>query len=156
MPFVPAVVFTLRFVYIPVSEGWSFTRDSNGDFDYVIFDWDNIFASHLFAMDAKELAYSNYIQVIKSKTNNGFVPNFAAATYKSGDRTEPPIGAKVLLKMYERYGDKWIVELLFDDLLDWSNWFMAKRRLEPLGLICHGGDTMQDARYESGLDNSPM
>ena len=29
---------------------------------------DNIFASYLFALDAKELSYSNLIQVIKSKT----------------------------------------------------------------------------------------
>lgn len=33
---------------------------------------------------------------------------------------------------------------------------MAQRTLAPLGLICLGGDNMQDARYESGLDNSPM
>jgi len=57
--------------------------------------------------------------------------------------------------------------LLFDDLLDWHNWFWSHRRLPPLGLICLGSDmvpgypdsasnTMQGARYESGLDNSPM
>ena len=34
--------------------------------------------------------------------------------------------------------------------------FLRKRRLEPLKLIALGGDTMQNARFESGLDNSPM
>lgn len=29
------------------------------------------------------------------------------------------MGAKVLLEMYRKFGDKWLVELLFDDLLDW-------------------------------------
>ena len=72
------------------------------------------------------------------------------------DRTEPPIGAKVLLEMHRKYGDSWLVELLFDDLLDWSNWFVAARRLGPLGLIALGGDGMQNARFESGLDQSPM
>ena len=48
--------------------------------------------------------------------------------------------------------------------MDWSNWFLRMRRLDPLGLIAlrsyveqtdaPGG--MQEARYESGLDNSPM
>ena len=52
----------------------------------------------------------------------------------------------------------WIVELLFDDLMDWNTWFVEERTLGPLNMTCLGsieGD-MQDARYESGLDNSPM
>eukprot|EP01062_Namystynia_karyoxenos_P016792 TRINITY_DN16186_c0_g1_i1.p1 TRINITY_DN16186_c0_g1~~TRINITY_DN16186_c0_g1_i1.p1 ORF type:complete len:784 (+),score=289.83 TRINITY_DN16186_c0_g1_i1:70-2352(+) len=141
----------------PVSRGWDFTNGKvNSDWGYVIFDWDNIFASYLLSLDAKEIAYSNLIQVIRSKTNAGFVPNFSAAQRKSSDRTEPPIGAKVLLEIYRKYKDDWLVELLFDDLLDWSNWFLSVRTLQPLGLICLGGSSMQNARYESGLDNSPM
>jgi hypothetical protein len=63
---------------------------------------------------------------------------------------------QVLLQMYTKYKDKWIVQLLFDDLLDWSNWFLKHRVLPPAGLISLGGDGMQGARFESGLDNSPM
>ena len=66
------------------------------------------------------------------------------------------VGAKVLLEMYTKYKDEWIVELLFDDLLDWSNWFLRARVLPPAGLISLGGNGMQGARFESGLDNSPM
>ena len=57
-------------------------------------------------------------QVIKSKTAAGFVPNFAGGGAKSMDRTEPPVGAKALLQLFGKYHDAWIVELLFDDLLD--------------------------------------
>lgn len=141
----------------PVSRGWDFTKGAvSPEWGYVLFDWDNIFASYILSLDAKDLAYSNFIQVIRSKTAEGFVPNFAAALQKSLDRTEPPIGSKVLLEIFEKYQDKWIVELLFDDLLDWSNWFLAKRQLPPLNLISLGGEDMQGARFESGLDNSPM
>ena len=141
----------------PVSHNWDFTPPSrNGDFSYVIFEWDNIFASYMLSLDAKELAYSNLIQVIKSKCSEGFVPNFSAASTKSLDRTEPPIGARVLLELYQRFEDKWLVELLFDDLLDWNNWFYHQRVGKMDGLVRLGGSTMQNARYESGLDNSPM
>ncbi len=72
--------------------------------------------------------------------------------------------------MYEKYGDDilWFVELLYDDLWDWQNWFWNRRRCPPYDLICLGSDpnppslsgdgsnTKQDAQYESGLDNSPM
>ena len=56
------------------------------------------------------------------------------------------------------------MELLFDDLLDWNNWSIRERTMEPLGLIVLGTsqagqtvmDAMQSSRYESGLDDSPM
>jgi hypothetical protein len=101
----------------------------------------------------------------------GFIPNWSVGEVKSEDRTEPPVGARVLLELFRKFNDKWVVEALFDDLLDWNDWFMENRLLQPFGLIGLGShlnpccpnvpeyirsDTMQGARWESGLDNSPM
>jgi len=156
--------------FLPVSRSWNFVKKaSNSDWKYVIFDWDNIFASYMTALDptSKDISYSNLIQVVRSRTARGFVPNFSAGGSKSVDRTEPPIGAKVLLEIHAKYRDLWLVELLFDDLLRWNDWFIAARTFGPLGLVSLGSDhidgytesasnQMQGARYESGLDNSPM
>ena len=241
--------------FLPVSRAWNFVKHNvNLDWAYVIFDWDNIFASYMTSLDprAKDIAYSNYIQVVRSRTARGMVPNYSAGGTKSVDRTEPPIGAKVLREMHRKYGerhaatppympshtrthshtpshtpytpshtpytpshtlthpphplytlthphtplthtptpssplttsqynpsyplthpyaplgDDWLVELLFDDLLRWSDWFAAERMHGPLGLVSLGSDhidgysdsaagTMQGSRFESGLDNSPM
>lgn len=124
---------------------------------YTLFDWDNIFGSFMLGIgdsySAKAAAYSSLIQIVKAKTTAGFVPNANTVT----DRSEPPIGSKVLLELFERHGDRWIVELLFDDLLDWSNWFLQARRLKPLGMIALGSVAGMDmARLESGCDDSPM
>jgi hypothetical protein len=127
----------------------------NDDWAYVIFAWDNIFASYMLSFDSRELGYSALIQVIKAKTTDGYISNWATPQHKR-EWSQPPLGSKVLLEMYKKYSDKWIVELLFDDLLDWNNWFVAQRRLAPLNLTCLGGPYMQAARWESGLDNSPM
>ena len=103
---------------MPVSRQWDFVKHPvNLDWGYVIFDWDNIFATYMTSLSSKALAYSNFIQVIRSKTAMGFVPNYSAGGTKSIDRTEPPIGAKVMLEMYTKFQDLWLVELLFDDLL---------------------------------------
>jgi len=156
--------------FLPVSRSWTFVHNPvNTDWAYVIFDWDNIFASYMTSQDvtSKAIAYSNLIQVIRSRTSRGFVPNYSAGGGKSVDRTEPPIGAKVLLEIYGKYKDEWLVSLLFDDLLKWNDWFVSSRTLGPLGIVSLGSDTidgyddssagtMQGARYESGLDNSPM
>eukprot|EP01084_Bolivina_argentea_P287125 492646_1 len=159
--------------YFPVARSWAHAGPGN-DFGMVLFDWDNIFASYQLSMDALDLSISNLLQVIKSKTCHGFIPNYkwtrkANVISSSEDRTEPPIGAMVLNKMYKKYGNNilWVIRLLFDDLYDWVNWFWIQRRCLPKNLICLGSDpsvpdvnrqqnNMQAARYESGLDNSPM
>lgn len=70
-----------------------------------VFDWDNIFAAYMFGAlgesAAKASAYSSLIQVIRSKTKNGFVPNYAAGGAKSQDRSEEIIGSKAIhISMY--------------------------------------------------------
>jgi hypothetical protein len=139
-------------------------------------EWDNFFVSLLAGFDNKyDIAYSNLFQVIKTKTVNNFIPNWSAGggVIKSSDRTEPPIGGRVLLELYKKYpedNNKWLIELLWDDIYEWNNWFINNRLLQPLGLISVGSyysnkdgriknniiNNMQAARYESGLDNSPM
>ena len=48
---------------------WDFVKfPVNLDWGYVIFDWDNIFATYMTSLSSKEIAYSNFIQVIRSKT----------------------------------------------------------------------------------------
>ena len=66
--------------------------------------------------------------------------------------------AQVLLEMHRKYGDGWLVELLFDDLVRWNDFMAENRAMGPLGLISLGSDTidgfvdysagkMQGARY---------
>lgn len=81
-------------------------------------------------MDAPQWAYSNLIQVIKSKTAQGFIANFASAGQKSLDRTEPMIGAKVLLELYQKFNDEWIVDLLIDECV-----LVAMNRLSCLSYL---------------------
>lgn len=165
-------------VLMPVSRAWSRVPPSLPQFSYAIFDWDNLFASLLAAStDTREVAYSNIIQSFKAKTAEGYLANCAGGGYKDQDRSEPLVGSKVLLSLYEKFQDKWLVELMFDDCLDWSDWTIRIRlygntsgrgsgNLNDDDAVLYtlrswderhrlsGG--MQEARYESGLDNSPM
>ena len=148
---------------------------------YCMFDWDNIFASYMptYQSGSKDLGFSNLIQIIKSRVMAGFVPGYSKGIEKTRDKTEPPTGSKIVLEIYHRYKDEalWLVVLLFDDLLGWHDWFVRRRTLLPLGLVCLGSDPinttagaggsaidpndwnvnqMQGARYESGQDDSPL
>ena len=55
----------LESVVVPVSRSWDFGSG------YVLFNWDGYFASLMLQHQAKLLAYSNIIQVTKSKTWQG-------------------------------------------------------------------------------------
>lgn len=160
----------------PVTRNWGFgSHTIDGDQTEGLFCWDGSFASYMLSLDALDLALSNLIQIVKMRTSAGFIPSYSAGTLKSRDRTNPPVTANILHKITQRWGEartKWVVELLFDDLLVWNSWMYERRREAPLGLLSWGSDpypyapdgTSSAARgtgggganLESGLDNSPV
>jgi hypothetical protein len=152
-----------RIIY-PVSRIW--TETFGGQF--VLFDWDTYFSSLMTGLESKELAYANAVEITKSITPSGFIPNFSGS-YGSGsyDRSQPPVGSMVFKELYKRFKDKWLLEYVYDDLLTWNRWWQKNR--DNNGLLCWGSDPVnpplksdfatnswQGAAYESGLDNSPM
>ena len=96
--------------------------------------------------------------------------NSQASGRKSLDRSQPPVGSISVLGLYERYGERWLLEETFPALLKWNRWWHSARRHGAL--LCWGsnpftpvvGDpresnqqnTLLGAALESGLDNSPM
>lgn len=153
-------------VISPVSRLWNVHWGG-----YVLFDWDTYFAAYMAGLDNRDLAYANAIEITHEKTENGFIPNFATVSdVKSRDRSQPPVGSLVIRELYRRFGDRWLLEEVFDDLLEWNRWW-AEHRADD-GLLCWGSDPYTPrvdapfesegvnerfgAALESGLDNSPM
>ena len=153
-------------VVSPVSRIWSV-----GSGGYVLFCWDTYFAGYIAAVENKPLAYANVIEITRQRTPQGFVPNFINGTgFKSLDRSQPCVGSWVVRELYRRFRDRWLLEMLFDDLLAWNRWWEQHRQID--GLLAWGSDPYQPvtgnrwetdgvndrfgAALESGLDNSPM
>lgn len=147
-------------VIVPVSRIWN----SYFGGSYVLFNWDSYLSGLMTGFDNKELAYANVVEVTKSIDRFGMVPNYVSAqNLGSPDRSQPPVGSIVVLELYKKYQDKWMVELLFDKLIRWNQWWIDHRQNK--GFLAWGSDpippdgsanTWQGAAYESGLDNSPM
>jgi putative isomerase len=97
---------------------------------------DNFITSLLTELDNRDIQL--FSEVVKSKTTAGFIPNWSTGGLMSQDRTEPPVGGRVLLELYQKYKDRWLVEPVFDDLMDWNNWFMDNRLLAPFDVIALG------------------
>ncbi len=151
-------------VVSPVSRGWCIRWGG-----YVLFEWDTFFAATLASIDDRDLAYANAIEILGEETPDGFVPNYArTGGWKSFDRSEPPVGAITVLRLYQEFHDRWFLQDTFDPLLRWNRWWAAHRdtqgylawgsngNTDPANPDDHSRGTRQGAIFESGLDNSPM
>jgi hypothetical protein len=149
-------------VITPVSRQWN-----HGWGGFVLFDWDTYFASYMCSLFNKDLAYANAVEITKAISRQGFIPNYQApfGNY-SWDRSEPPVGSVLILDIYKRYNEKWFLEEVYDELLTWNRWWSTRRDVK--GYLAWGSDDVPDslrtidkhdlqaAKFESGLDNSPM
>ncbi len=145
----------------PVSRLWS--QNWGG---YVLFDWDTYFASFMYGLYNKDLAFANAVEVTKGITRRGFIPNSASAyDIQSDDRSQPPVGSLMVLEIYKRHKEAWFLAEVYNELLRWNRWWPGARDVK--GLLAWGSDNQpqlvdgtfhnfQAALYESGLDNSPM
>ncbi len=136
--------------------------------DFVLFEWDTFFAALQSAVVSKELAYANVRAVLEGVTERGFVPSIFCELGKSNDRSMLPVGSIVVLKLYERFRDRDFISEVYPKLLRWHDWWFTARDGNGDGLLEWGSDnvhpphpqwqahTLQAARYESGLDNSPL
>lgn len=152
----------------PISRLWSI-----GAGGFILACWDNYFVSFMASLESRDLAYANLIEITREQTDRGFIPNIAHSSgFSSEDRSQPPVGSAMLLEVYRRYREKWIVEALYPTLLIWNTWFFEHRRDENFGGFCWGSDPYEGKRgnywetagvndtyggaLESGMDNSPM
>jgi len=154
-----------RRVVTPVSRIWN-------DQGYKLFCWDTYFAAYMCMEDNRELAYANAVEITRSAVAAGFVPNYDwSGTMVSRDRSQPPVGSFVVLQLYRKYGDRWLLEEVYEQLCAWNDWWAGHRQIAD-GLLAWGSDPMEPvvgnywetagvndrfgAALESGLDNSPM
>ena len=145
----------------PVSRNWNYNWEG-----WVLFDWDTYFAAWMLSTFNRDLAFANAVEITKCVTAEGFVPNYRCATSVSDNRSQPPVGSRTVLEIYKRHRERWFLEETYDELLAWNRWWPRGRSLGD-GYLAWGGHDwnrdgtrrardLQSAKYESGLDNSPM
>lgn len=137
---------------------------------WVLFDWDTYFTAAMYALDNKYHAFSNAIAITDEITPQGFIPNFSGtlANQKSFDRSQPPVGSFIVKMIYDKYPEKWFLDEVYENLLSWNRWWPRER--DNMAYLSWGSDpvenyqlpkgrksnTKQGAKFESGLDNSPL
>jgi len=163
--------------YIP-STGLEFPtisrRWSSGFGGWVTGEWDCFFGALLTSVESASQTNDALRAILSSQAPNGIVPNVDGASGTSPDRSEPPIGAFIIWKIFERSHNLPLLEWAYPRLKKWHEfWFRDRGDGQPWrdgnrdGLLEWGSDKgsgysvggrgfMQQAKWESGMDDSPM
>ena len=152
-----------------ISRNWA-----HGFGGWVVGEWDCFFGSLLTSVEDPQQTSAAVRAILLAQSSNGVVPNVDAANGTSPDRSQPPVGAYIVLKNYERNPDIDQLRWAYPRLKKWHEWWLADRGDgQPWrdgnrdGLLEWGSDRggtfsvggrgfLVQAKWESGMDDSPM
>jgi Trehalase len=152
-----------------ISRSWA-----HGFGGWVVGEWDCFFGSLLTSVEDPAQTSAAVRAILLAQTQTGVVPNVDGASGISPDRSQPPIGSYVVWKNYERNTDLELLKWAYPRLKLWHEWWFADRGDgQPYrdgnrdGLLEWGSDRgatasvggrgfLQHAKWESGMDDSPM
>ena len=147
--------------YLPAGRTWVGSA-------WRVFEWDGFFNTLLASVENRELAKSTLHALFKSQLDDGNIPNFGGgrADNSSTDRSQPQVGAYCFWKLYNKLGkDRELLKTYYPALVKWHKWWLAdagtgkpRRDGNNDGLLEWGSDrgNLQAAKYESGMDDSPL
>ncbi|MBD3413865.1 MAG: Bacterial alpha-L-rhamnosidase [Candidatus Aminicenantes bacterium] len=164
--------------YIPAGRKWIFPRTNGVQDLWTIFEWDSFFNALQVSIESSQHSKDVLESVIQTQYPNGNIPNWRGEFGGTPDRSQPPVGAYVVYKIFQKLGDLDILESCYPALKQWHSFWMAKgsngiprRDGNQDGLLEWGSDTelvsknpppweknvmgRKRAMWESGQDDLP-
>lgn len=156
-------------IFPSISRHWA-----HGWGGWVIGEWDCFFGALLTSLEDKAQTEAGVKAILLAQTPSGLVPNMASGSGTTPDRSEPPVGAYCVWKIYQRLQDRPMLEWAYPRLVKWhKRWSGNRGDGQPWrdgnhdGLLEWGSDRgstpsvggrgfLQGAKWESGMDDSPM
>ncbi len=165
-------------LYAPAGRSWIFPRPSGEPDHWTIFEWDSFFNALEVSIESSWHAREITTSVLETQYPNGNIPNWRGRFSGTPDRSQPPVGAYVILKLFGRLGDMDLLTTAFPHLAKWHAFWKApkpdgrpRRDGNADGLLEWGSDTdlvaaavpareekatgKQRAMWESGQDDLP-
>jgi neutral trehalase len=112
-------------LYAPAGRRWIFPRHATERDHWTLFAWDSFFNALELAVEDPELARAAVDAVLATQYENGNIPNWRGRFGGTPDRSQPPVGAFTVLKLFLRTRDRSLLESTFPYLARWSEWWSA-------------------------------
>jgi hypothetical protein len=114
-------------LYIPAGRSWIFPRPDGRPEEWTVYSGGAFLTPLALALESQKLAIDALRAVLETQYPNGNIPNWRSGSSGSGDRSQPPIGSFVALKLFERLGDMEILRQAYPYLQRWHDFWTAPR-----------------------------
>ena len=165
-------------LYTPAGRRWIFARPDGTPDHWQIFEWDSFFNALELGVESSKHAMDAVTAVLQTQYANGNIPNWRSRFGGTPDRSQPPVGSYVILKLFQRLGDLDFLRSAYPTLEKWHAFWTspkaggrARRDGNGDGLLEWGSDIellpaavpswekdatlRQRAAWESGQDDLP-
>ncbi len=134
-------------LYTPAGRRWIFPRPDGGLDHWTIFEWDSFFNALEASIESESLASEIIRSVLDTQYPNGNIPNWRGRFGGASDRSQPPVGSFVVLKLFEKTGNQELLKTAYPYLKKWHGFWKSKR---PNGIARRDGNG--DGLLEWGSD----
>jgi len=114
-------------LYTPAGRGWIFPKPGGGRDDWTIFEWDSFLNSLELSLESSKLAVDSLKAVLETQYPNGNIPNWRGRRSGTADRSQPPIGSYVVLKLFQKLGDLELLRFAYPHLQKWHDFWTAPK-----------------------------
>ncbi|MDH4196910.1 MAG: trehalase family glycosidase, partial [Candidatus Aminicenantes bacterium] len=135
-------------LYTPAGRRWIFRRPDGTPDHWQIFEWDSFFNALELAVESPKHAVDAVTAVLRTQYANGNIPNWRSRFGGTPDRSQPPIGSYVVLKLFQRLGDMDLLRMAYPYLEKWHAFWttpkpngQARRDGNGDGLLEWGSDS---------------
>ena len=165
-------------LYTPAGRRWIFPQPNGGTDHWTIFEWDSFFDALEVSVESPRHVRDIIKSVLQTQYPNGNIPNWRGRFGGTPDRSQPPVGSYVVLKLFGKIGDLELLQFSYPYLKRWHAFWKAprangrpRRDGNGNGLLEWGSDAelvagavpaweenasgKQRAMWESGQDDLP-
>jgi hypothetical protein len=114
-------------LYAPAGRRWIFARPDGTPDHWQIFGWDSFFNGIELALESPALGADAVKAVLDTQYPNGNVPNWRSRFGGTPDRSQPPIGAFAVLKIFQRTGAREMIAGAYPGLRKWHAFWKARK-----------------------------
>lgn len=114
---------------------------------WTIYEWDSFLSALALSIESTKHAVDAVKSVLQTQYPNGNIPHWRSRYNGTRDRSQPPIGSFVVYKLFQRTGDRELLEFAYPYLKRWHAFWKARTRMGNLrrdgnndGLLEWGSD----------------
>jgi glycogen debranching enzyme len=114
-------------LYTPGGRGWILSTPDGNPGQWTIFEWDSFFSALGASVESSKHAKDILKAVLETQYPNGNIPNWRSRFGGTPDRSHPPIGSYVVLKLFQRLGDLDFLKYAYPYLIRWHSFWKGEK-----------------------------